>query len=603
MRLEERYLGRHISKAFAAQGRLNTVQWLGTVVQCREQPGAQRGAVAASRREPHVGDEHLEWAVEWTTDANGEAQGTGESKELTWMSSRDIRTHLLPEPRKPEKAGPVGGQRDEAPAAKRARVEDNAAEVCCVPRPTPQRLRVPLRVSDCEAAATLQAGPPAEPDALVRLMRAAVVDEVPRLLPGEQRVLGQTLSVNVAPIRNLHRAWWRQKPGQRAWAEVLGERLQWWTANSLVEQLRTEIDKSIAIGDKPLQWAALPEDLPCHRDVEAFTVPHDDPRMGLRGQRGLRVKASSPALPAWTLLGPYRAHTLTREEYMISRGVEQGETGGMQYKHGSDPRFAERLKAVEPHVRELLFESFGVDFNHKTARGLRSSHTARCGSMEVKLPQDYELIASAYGFGNLMALVNDVKGPAFLNAEGGEEATSEDSASGEDEEPTAPDTGRGGRGGRGGRPPGRGRGRGRWGVNVEEAPLPRMQPPARDSGPRRNVQWVEIAVHGWPFLFMCTCREVQPGQELLISYGRNYWRHLQVLQGWTSGAGGGGDDPLGHVFMSDDDELGDGGEEGGAEPAAAEAPAAAQGATSPARAESHVTVSGLTVFMDEEDDA
>jgi hypothetical protein len=446
-------------------------------------------------------------------------------------------------------------------------------------------------------------------------MQAAVVDEVPKLLPCEQRVLGQTLSANVALIRNMWRAWWRQKP-QRVWAWVLGD----WdapTASHLVDQLRDMIDDSINLRGCPEHWAALPEDVACHRDVEAFVVPQEDPRVGLRGQRGLRVKATAQAVAAGTLLGPYRAHVLTRDEYMIFRDGELGEVGGLQYKHGSDPRFAESLKAVEPHVRELLFESFGADYNHKHAfekTRTKAAPELNIGSQSIKLPRDYELIASAYGFGNLMALVNDVKGPAG----GEEEEEEEEEEIEEDEAPIAPVAARGSGRGRG-RPPGRGRGRGlgrgRGASFTEDGAAPparKGRPTAALSGPKQNVRWVEIAVHGWPFLFMCTCRDVQPGQELLITYGRGYWARLAELQGWTSGAqadgaAGGEEQPVEHYQYSSDDEQGDGdgdgGGDGGEGQAAAEGPPEAPAATSPARAQSHVTVSGLTVFMDDMDDA
>jgi len=59
---------------------------------------------------------------------------------------------------------------------------------------------------------------------LADLLKAAVVDVSPDLLPGEQRVLGQTLSTQVALLRNLHRHAWRQDP-HRVWARVLDDTL------------------------------------------------------------------------------------------------------------------------------------------------------------------------------------------------------------------------------------------------------------------------------------------------------------------------------------------------------------------------------------------
>jgi hypothetical protein len=110
-----------------------------------------------------------------------------------------------------------------------------------------------------------------------------VVDEVPLPAAGEQRVLGQTLSPEVALLRNEHRAWWRQRK-DRVWADML-TKLDHFTAADLLAQLR----RACGLKEGREHWGALPVDLACHPDVEAFTVPPGDPRVGLRGQRGLRV--------------------------------------------------------------------------------------------------------------------------------------------------------------------------------------------------------------------------------------------------------------------------------------------------------------------------
>ncbi len=58
---------------------------------------------------------------------------------------------------------------------------------------------------------------------------------------------------------------------------------------------------------------------------------------------------------------------------------------------------------------------------------------------------------------------------------------------------------------------------------------------ARGSGQPPNVEFVELVARGWPFLFIKTLRPIVPGEELLLSYGEDYWEsaaaRLQRLSG------------------------------------------------------------------------
>jgi hypothetical protein len=39
------------------------------------------------------------------------------------------------------------------------------------------------------------------------------------------------------------------------------------------------------------------------------------------------------------------------------------------------------------------------------------------------------------------------------------------------------------------------------------------------------MTWITRLHQGWPFLFVMTVADVEPGTELVVSYGEQYW-HL-----------------------------------------------------------------------------
>jgi len=159
----------------------------------------------------------------------------------------------------------------------------------------------------------------------VDMRGAAVADaELPPLGAGEVRVLGQTLSRPCALARARAVADWRRLGGdKRQWAEVLSPMCDADKA-ALLRSLRTFL--GIPAGQELA--CALPADRPCDALVEAFTIPEDDPRAALRGQAGVRVRRGKASLPRFAVVGPYRAITLTLEEYNLHPG----------YKYGIDER-------------------------------------------------------------------------------------------------------------------------------------------------------------------------------------------------------------------------------------------------------------------------
>ena len=45
-----------------------------------------------------------------------------------------------------------------------------------------------------------------------------------------------------------------------------------------------------------------------------------------------------------------------------------------------------------------------------------------------------------------------------------------------------------------------------------------------------NVDTIEISIHGFPFMFHCTVADVEPGEELLTSYGEAYWELIRECE-------------------------------------------------------------------------
>jgi hypothetical protein len=308
---------------------------------------------------------------------------------------------------------------------------------------------------------------------------AAVSDEaLPPMLTGEVRLLGQKLTPTAALARSDACKAWRQgvARGERAWAQVLTPHVA--EPEKVVEALRVHLGLSKGTeltAAMPLSPATCPS-------VEAFIIPQDAPRVGLRGQAGVRVRRElRSALPAGTVIGAYRALTLTLEEYGV----------GGRYKFGEQPRCALPPLGgpgggdVAPLERELLFESFAGEYTvwnreRNDERAAASEAHAAAGApggpaaLAARLRGiGPDLVASAFGFGNLTCLINDGVGPP-----------------------------------------------GPHGVEKEW-----HEPGGGDA----NVMLVEIAVHGWPFIFVVSTHDILPGCELFMSYGGGYWEQLRQI--------------------------------------------------------------------------
>lgn len=75
----------------------------------------------------------------------------------------------------------------------------------------------------------------------------------------------------------------------------------------------------------------LPKDLPCNSDIEVFTVPTTDPRTGLHGQDGVRVKQTRKAnLPAGTFIGTYRSQMSFAKDYDEYQRTPIGDIGHLE---------------------------------------------------------------------------------------------------------------------------------------------------------------------------------------------------------------------------------------------------------------------------------
>lgn len=103
--------------------------------------------------------------------------------------------------------------------------------------------------------------------------------------------------------------------------------------------------------------AALPEQCSVDSRVETFVVPPSDPRVGLRGQQGVRVSPSCPYIPPNTVLGSYRAFTLTEQEWNDLKTT--GRDGGCGLQFGLD---AGEVASVASAMREELIDVFTSDY-------------------------------------------------------------------------------------------------------------------------------------------------------------------------------------------------------------------------------------------------
>ena len=144
---------------------------------------------------------------------------------------------------------------------------------------------------------------------------AAVADhELPPLLNGEVRVLGQTLTRAAALARSRAVAEWRRQGREKQqWAEILSP-----MADADKAAVLRSLHRFLGLANGQELVSALPPDPPCSSLVESFIIPKEDPRVALRGQYGVRVKHGGAPLQRLVVVGTYRAFTPTLDEYNLT---------------------------------------------------------------------------------------------------------------------------------------------------------------------------------------------------------------------------------------------------------------------------------------------
>ncbi len=135
--------------------------------------------------------------------------------------------------------------------------------------------------------------------------------ELPPLRPGKARLLNATLAAPVAAAAAAafaaHAAS-RVAPQLRDIVVLADERLfPPGRGGAATGRLVSGAKRAIGKAAGAASWkaiGALPARVPPHADLEPFVILGDDPRVGLRGQCGVRVRPSKP-IPAFSLLGFY----------------------------------------------------------------------------------------------------------------------------------------------------------------------------------------------------------------------------------------------------------------------------------------------------------
>ena len=311
---------------------------------------------------------------------------------------------------------------------------------------------------------------------------AAVADhELPPLLNGEVRVLGQTLTRAAALARSRAVAEWRrQGRDKQQWAEILSP-----MADADKAAVLRSLHRFLGLSNGQELVSALPPDPPCSSLVESFIIPKDDPRVALRGQYGVRVKRGGAPLQPLVVVGTYRAFTPTLDEYNLTykfggdERVRKKLTHTLERRGPDAPDLSSEELIVELDVSELLFDSFTAEYelwNQRPGVGDNPQPQPPSGDGYAEAPSPAaampQLMASAYGFGNMMCLINDGLGPRPKGAPHLSDEQSEQAC---------------------------------------------------------NAKLIEVLVHGWPAILVVTVKQIKPGEELLLLYGDGYWEQLRQL--------------------------------------------------------------------------
>eukprot|EP00854_Cymbomonas_tetramitiformis_P024299 gene24299-29516_t len=147
-------------------------------------------------------------------------------------------------------------------------------------------------------------------DVVAEALKGAIVDGEVTLLKGEVMHLGHIITSATRPLwESTRKEWMEQRkacPAESKVVEILSK-ARGINAKALERSLKEYL------GDlDPFSMATMCRDVEVINSVESFRIAANDPRRELRGQQGIRATRD---LPAWTIVGPYRARQMVKSEY------------------------------------------------------------------------------------------------------------------------------------------------------------------------------------------------------------------------------------------------------------------------------------------------
>jgi len=207
-----------------------------------------------------------------------------------------------------------------------------------------------------------------------------------------------------------------------------------------------------------------PADLAPHTALETFTIPASDPRIGLRGQQGVRVRGGCD-IKMGEVLAVYRSFVedADSEEWLsFLRGLEPSGSRVVTQPGWTPPPGADvdarHIGMYRYYERKLQIEAFTLDFEYWGNQ--REAYLAALGK-ECSIDHLPSLVVSAFGYGNIGALCNSAG----------------------------------------------------WGPAAK----------GKAKLPSANADFVEVHIQGRPFTFILAKANIKAGQEVLLEYGPAYW--------------------------------------------------------------------------------
>ncbi|KAL6745908.1 hypothetical protein V8C86DRAFT_1633393 [Haematococcus lacustris] len=320
-----------------------------------------------------------------------------------------------------------------------------------------------------------------------------------------------------------------------------------------------------------LAYGPLPQELDVV-GVEAFNIPDDDDRVGLRGQQGLRVAGATPSgctptplLPATPPQAAAAAAAAAAAKAVKGRAVvtkAKAKKPGPSAANGGGPAAAAAGAGVVAGARAggregwlpaasivCVYRGY-VSLEAERDMGLHEpppSYHDRHLQWEMRVEsycvqdsnttvdnEKVSLFTDAVGYGNVSALVNDplldamsddlgiaaAKEKRRLARQAGRsQATATASGATCSVLSTVVGEGEGEEQGEGEEEKEEEKEVLDWEAKYEAAPTV--------GKPNCSIQ--AICVRGWPFLFLVTYHDLPPQQELLYSYGPQYWRMMSKM--------------------------------------------------------------------------